>query len=179
MAPATVETSGRLAAEGKARRQGAGYRRSPVFIAFPSAESKGKAMTMTDARLEKELRDLQEIGWAILATLVGSIQQEQLDIALKRGRDARWLHRWMGDGTPFWESDPEISGQVQERLRQHEQYGASPPRGGLYTLEEVAIRGRETIAAIPGIGPKAMEAIDAALEKHGIPWADATVEEVA
>jgi hypothetical protein len=62
---------------------------------------------------------------------------------------------------------------VAERLREHWRVGNKPHRGGLYTLEEVAVAGREEIARIRGIGPKAMSALDAALDHHGLKWAAA------
>lgn len=48
-----------------------------------------------------------------------------------------------------------------------------PGRGKLVTLEDLASFTREEIAALPGVGPKAMAALDAAMSEHGLEWADA------
>lgn len=41
---------------------------------------------------------------------------------------------------------------------------------GLHTLEDVAARRRDDLAALHGVGPVALERLDAALAEHGLAW---------
>jgi hypothetical protein len=44
---------------------------------------------------------------------------------------------------------------------------------GDITLEDLAFHARQEIAAIKGVGPKAMDELDAAMAERGLEWPDA------
>ena len=44
---------------------------------------------------------------------------------------------------------------------------------GDVTLEDLTFHSREDIAAIPGVGPKSMDRLDAELAERGLKWTDA------
>lgn len=129
---------------------------------------------MTDAQLERELRDIRDLIGATFCAIVGGGEEKQRNW-LVAARDSEFFRRYMGGvgrAHPFWGNDPEIPPRAQELLRDHSAKGSRPPLGGLLNLEEAAVAGRATVTAIPGIGPKTMEAIDAALVKHELEWSD-------
>lgn len=81
---------------------------------------------MTDARLEKELREIRELLYALFPAFIGS-DYKLVDAAIQKGRDVEYMRRWMGAGYPFWENSPGIPGRVQELLRAHGCPGLSSP----------------------------------------------------
>jgi hypothetical protein len=109
-------------------------------------------------RLRAELRDVRYLTEAVLIALVGDGKFQSCEQWARLSS----IHRRERRGTPLRDFIPD---RLVPKF-------VSTSRGmDLATLEELAGQPRERITAIPGLGRKTMQKLDAAMAERGLNWA--------